>query len=128
MGSGGFEGDAHMAERDCNGWSNYETWNLALWIGNDEGSDRYWREVAQDVYDEAEADRNFTRSERAALDLAERLKDEITESNPLADGASFFADVLNAAIAEVNWYEIAEHWLDDVDTDEADQPATVDAD
>jgi hypothetical protein len=22
---------------DCNGWKNYETWNVALWIGSDEG-------------------------------------------------------------------------------------------
>jgi hypothetical protein len=116
-----------MAERGYNGWSNYETWNLALWIGNEEGSDGYWREVTQEVYDDAEADRTFTRVERATLDLADRLKDEITEANPLADQASFFADVLGAAISEVNWYEIAEHWIEDIDTeDEADDDDEAD--
>ncbi len=28
------------AEQTYNGWKNYETWNVALWIGNDEGL--YW--------------------------------------------------------------------------------------
>jgi hypothetical protein len=115
-----------MSERGYNGWSNYETWNLALWIGNEETSDAYWREVTQEVYDAAEADLTFTRIERAALDLADRLKDEITEANPLADSANFFADLLSAALGEVNWYEIAEHWLVGIDTS-TDEPARADA-
>ena len=26
-----------LTDTTYNGWTNYETWNLALWLGNDEG-------------------------------------------------------------------------------------------
>jgi len=26
-----------LEDKTCNGWKNYETWNVALWLQNDEG-------------------------------------------------------------------------------------------
>jgi hypothetical protein len=103
-----------MADKRYNGWTNYETWVVNLWLGNDEGSDSYWRETAQEVYDESETERSFTRAERATLDLADRLKSEHEENMPEL-GASLWADLLGAAMSEVNWYEIAEHFISDCD-------------
>lgn len=112
-------------EKGYNGWTNYETWNLALWIGNEQGSESYWREMAEEAYRNAKAEKSFTRSERAALDLADTLKDEIESNTPTVTG--FYADVLNAAISEVNWYEITTHWVDDIadeieKEEESDEP------
>lgn len=107
-----------------NGWTNYETWNVALWIGNDEGSYRYWREVAQECWNDATAPsanarltgrEPFSREEKAVLALADRLKEEITDGAPDL-GASCYADLLGAALSEVDWYEIASGMIrDDVD-------------
>lgn len=73
-----------------------------------------WREAAQEIYNDAEPDKPFTREERAALDLQTRLKYEITEDQPDL-GASMWADLLGASVSEVNWYEIAEHYIAEVD-------------
>ena len=69
-------------DKKYNGWTNYETWCVNLWIGAD--SSNYWNETALEIYNESEADTTFSRVERAALDLADRLKSEIEESLSLS--------------------------------------------
>ena len=108
-----------------NGWTNYETWNVALWLDNDASSYRYSREQAQEAYNDASADRSFTRKENAAFALADTLKEQ--HESAMADmlesagqTSSVWADLLGAALSEVNWREIAEHYLDDVDEESDD--------
>lgn len=78
-----------------NGWTNYETWNVALWIDNEPGLYDDLCEVARGADD--------------ASDLARELKAYVEGMAPDL-GASMFSDLLNAALSEVNWYEIAEKW------------------
>lgn len=108
-----------MEQQKYNGWTNYETWNAALWM--EESSD-YYDESAQDAYDNAVGDDTFTRAERATLDLADALEQDFEENAPdLKSGP--YADILNAAMQEINWYEIAAHYIEDVDKEEPETNA-----
>ena len=106
-------------EKGYNGWTNYETWNVALWLDNDEATCNDWAYKAQEAYDAAEAERSFTREERAALDLSYTLKEEFEEATPELSGC--FADLLRGALSEVNWHEIAEHYIENVDKEEVEK-------
>ena len=87
-----------------NGWANYETWLVNVWIDNDFGSD-YWHEVATELYEHDDPDK----SRRL---LADQMENEIGEHTPELKG--LYADMLNAAFSEVDWDEIAGHYIDDV--------------
>jgi hypothetical protein len=86
-----------------NGWVNYETWLVNLWIDNDFGSD-YWQEAAKELWDEE----NPNKSQRL---LADQMENEIAEHMP--DLKGLYADMLNAAFSEVDWDEIASHYIED---------------
>lgn len=121
-----------MTQKEYNGWYNYETWLLKLWIDNDEGGQSYWNGRAQEAYDDAKADRTFTKEERAKLDLADAIREHFEEAEAdILDRAgiqsSFWADMLGAALSEVNWYEIASHMIDDVEKEEPEPAESEDA-
>ena len=101
------------------GWTNYETWSVNLWIDNDEYNQDYLHEEAMEAYLNAEATEYSTRHYVAAVDLAEQIKDQYEESMPELDG-SYGQTPLNASLFEVNWIEIAERMIDDI-KDEVDK-------
>ena len=107
---------------EYNGWTNYETWNVALWLDNDQGTEGLMREYAQECYDDAEGTQLRTREQVATGELADRIREYLDENNPVTD-ASVYSDLLGAALSEVNWREIAEHYIADLDkeTEEDDE-------
>ena len=109
-----------MSDNNYHGWKNYETWNVELWIDNEQGSSEYWQEVAGEVWDDSEAGESYsseTRKEASARKLSDRLKDEFEDSKPEVQG--MWADLLNAAMSEVDWYEIAENMLEEFEEEPA---------
>jgi hypothetical protein len=83
-----------------NGWTNYETWNVSLWLDNDEGSYRYWRTESQETYDVGIED--GANEDEIVASLAKKLRESIEEGNPLADQNSLYSDIVLANLSEVN--------------------------
>ena len=77
-----------------NGWSNYETWNLHLWLSNDEGSQAMAEELCQGV------------ELHEAADRLQHWADEYVAGLGLAP--SFASDLLVASLSSVDWHELAE--------------------
>lgn len=77
---------------DYNGWSNYETWAIHLWLTGDEGLYRMITAEARRIGDEYE--------------LADFIKKFVNENNPI-EHPSMYADLLQSAIDTANYREIA---------------------
>lgn len=110
-------------DKRYNGWANYETWAVKLWIDNEEPSYRHALSLATEHYSDASADKTFSRAERARFALAEALKEEFEDGNPLAGETNAYSDLLSAALSEVDWDEIAEAYIEEVqeEIDEEDE-------
>jgi len=89
-------------DKKYNGYTNYETWAVNLWWDNEE---YLANELQPEWVEQADGDISA---------LADRLKDYVTDPDNgfVPDlSATFAADLLNAALSEVDWYGIVENWL-----------------
>ena len=104
-----------MRDNTYHGWANYQTWAVNLWMTND-GS-QWLDEMAQDCANDSDGDRDAART-----DLARRL--EALHDDGLADIVGItgvFTDLLSHALGSVDWHEIAEHAIENVEWPTADE-------
>ena len=89
------------------GWTNYETWAVSLWLDNEEPLYRETRAMARKVH-----------GRYRQYDLATSLKALVVHCAP-GLGATLFADLLTHAIHQANYDEIAKSLLEEVEEAEA---------
>ena len=89
-----------------NGYTNYETWNVCLWLSNDEGTYRFWQAHRERLSGEVD-------SEDLAQTLAKELEEEVWNNHPLQESAGMYSDLITRALSQVNWVEIAESILEE---------------
>lgn len=82
-------------ERGYHGWKNFETYMVGLWLDNDHELYDHVLEMAKSSADMGE--------------LSQQIKALVEENEPDL-GASVYADLLNSAMSDVDWYEVAEHY------------------
>lgn len=90
-----------------NGWKNWETWNTNLHF-----------EAAFD--DEAGYMDGGLTAERA-----KEVVENWIEAVATYPGGSYLSDIISSVLGEVDWHEIAEHYVGEADEPEAD--AALDA-
>lgn len=77
-----------------NGYKNYPTWSLKLWIDNDEGLyELYYKELRY----------------LDAHNLAERIKDDVEIRKVELKATGYIADILAWALEHIDYLTIAEY-------------------
>ena len=89
-----------------NGYTNYYTWVTALWLENTEATYNHYRGMYAELSEGRPA-------EDAAADLADAIREDMEDGNPLQGEANSYADILAAALQEINYQEIAARFADE---------------
>lgn len=103
-----------------NGWTNYATWRVNLEIFDGMTLDDFGIECAFPTDESRSYGRQYDGEEMVdPSDLADTLKDYVQEHiEETSDGIA--KDYALAFVSDVNWYELAEHMIDEAK--EAAQP------
>lgn len=101
---------------DYQGWKNFETWAVALHLSNDRNLSemvKAWVKGAKEDAPNASqvTDGIWTVDETTKFKVADQIKDFLEEQNPIASDNSVYTDILQSALSEVNYVEIAEELI-----------------
>ncbi len=105
-----------LCHEPFNGCTNYETWCVIWWLTNDEGISCRCRRLAAEALDvvvdaSRRLDGNETTAEATRNLLADVLRELVDDFNPVANQTALFTDLMESALNEVNWHEIADEFL-----------------
>jgi len=97
-----------MADNTYNGWTNWETWIVNVWIDNDQKLHEHYRKMAR-----AEISSN---KRSATFKLSVTLREQFDEWMPEVEGV--YLDLLSGAMREIDWVEIARHLIEGAEEEE----------
>jgi hypothetical protein len=100
-----------------NGWINYETWAVYLWLSNEKGPYRFYHKQAQSQLAQAMEDRlTPTKEDMAVAEerLAEYMKTEHNVMAMVIVDNGLYSDLLTTSLGRVDWHEVARAFLEEV--------------
>lgn len=96
-----------MSEAGYNGWPNYPTWATHVWLTNDQGTYEQVSDLAAQV---AKHGRAF---------VGDSIREYVSDlmAYAVTDEAGLHSDLLSYAIEQVDWLEVADAFLADVEAE-----------
>lgn len=98
-----------MSDTTYQGWSNYATRTVNLWLSNDEGDYRFWTATARQALSDHDGD-----SDAAARYVADAVRETLGEMADASGVDGVLGDLLSGAIDDVDCEEVAQSWVGDV--------------
>ena len=117
-----------MNRLEYNGWTNYETWLVNLHMTNEQGGTAFAMEFLDEHREDEEGERGVEGRKYAytippSVPLARFLQDTYETDAVLVlshdltcrtfDMNLLWKDLINSALSEVNWMEIARHRMEE---------------